>query len=176
MVSLDSVTKPITTEVLIGFADLRGFLRASKSLKTSLEMFVLMDGIARVMTEVVSHSSGRIIKYLGDAALIAYPGEEADAGMKNLLEVKDAVDVHLKSKQFNSTLVVNAHYGEATIGEFGPQRWIDVLGDTVARAAVVGRGEQRSEFVISPEAFRRLESETRKVFRKHTPPIVYVTK
>lgn len=176
MVSLDRIEAPTTAQFLIGFTDLRGFLRVVKKLETSERGFAFLDRLAFLMEEVVTTTSGRIMKYIGDAALIVYPGEDADAGVRNLLRLKQRVDADIADQGLDSRLKVAAHYGEATIGPFGPQRLVDIHGDAVNRAALAERGDHRSEFVITPEAFRRLESGTRKTFRKHTPPIVYVTR
>jgi hypothetical protein len=48
------------------------------------------------------------------------------------------------------------------------------LGEAVNIASMLGRGEHRGRLVISPQVFRKLSPETRKSFRKFTPPIVYV--
>jgi class 3 adenylate cyclase len=66
------------------------------------------------------------------------------------------------------------HFGETAIGPFGGSTELDVMGDSINVAARLGRGEHRGRFIISPQAFRKLKPETRKVFHKHTPPVVYV--
>jgi class 3 adenylate cyclase len=176
MVSLTDIREPVTADFLIGFTDLRAFLRVARELETSSKLFAFLDELAERMEAVVSESSGRILKYIGDAALIIFPGDNADPGIRTLLELKSAVDDHITSKGFDSRLAVAAHFGEATAGPFGPEKRLDIFGESVNRAAVPPRNEQRSEFTITPEAFRKLEPETRKYFRKHTPPIVYVTR
>ena len=128
------------------------------------------------MAEVVDTTEGTIVKYIGDACLVIYPGHAADAGVRNLLTLKEKTDSHIQAQGFRSRLAGAAHYGEATIGPFGPDKRLDVFGESVNRAALTERGDQRSDFVITPEAFRRLESETRRLFRKHTPPIVYLAR
>jgi class 3 adenylate cyclase len=176
MVSLDQTTEPTTSELLIAFADLRGFTRIAKDLKTPEAQFGFLDDLANVMAGVVGTTNGKILKFIGDACLVVYPGPAADAGVRNLLELKETTDSHIESQGLRSRLSVAAHYGEAMIGPFGPERQLDAIGEAVNRAALAERGDHRSEFVITPEAFRRLESETRKLFRKHTPPIVYLAR
>ena len=175
MVSLDEIRDPITTELLIGFADIRGFTRLAKRLGNSADTFAFFDRLTRVMTAQLSSSTGRILKFIGDATLIVFPGTDADAGVTKLLDLKKTVDSHIEKEGFDSRIVVCAHYGEATIGLLGevPDQRLDVYGESVNRAALLERANPRAEFVISPEAFRKLKATTRKLFHKYTAPIVY---
>lgn len=176
MAILDTVKTPTTAEFLVGFTDVRAFLTVAKQLETSRKLFEFLDDLAVRMSVVVEDSGGRILKFIGDAALVVYPGEDADIGVRSLLNLKEVVDSYIAERGFASRLAVSAHYGEATIGPFGPEARLDILGETVNRAAMVERGPHRSEFAITPEAFRRLKPETRTLFRKFTPPIVYLAK
>jgi class 3 adenylate cyclase len=97
MVSLTDIREPVTTDFLIGFTDLRAFLRVAKELQTSSRLFAFLDELAECMATVVSESSGRILKYIGDAALIVFPGDDADAGIRTLLELKRVADDHITS-------------------------------------------------------------------------------
>lgn len=176
MVSLDQIREPVTADFLVGFTDIRGFLRIAKSLGDSRRIFDFMSGFADVSAAVLDGSSGRVVKFIGDATLVLFPGEDADAGVRAMLEAKRRVDAYLGEHGFDSQLTVSLHYGEATVGPFGPEKHLDVLGDSVNVAAMAERNNRQSAFVITPQAFRRLAPETRKLFRKHTPPIAYVTR
>jgi len=46
----------------------------------------------------------------------------------------------------------------------------DVLGATVNTMFML----KTTGFAMTPEAFRKLAPETRKLFKKHTPPVVYI--
>lgn len=171
MVSLDHVTTPVTADWLIGFADVRGFLRIAKALGTSREIFTFIERLASLIVDRFRDSSGRVIKFMGDAALIVFPGERADEGMRELLAMKQAVDAHLAAEGYQSHLFVGVDFGEATAGTLGGS--LDILGHTVNRAAMLDRSANGAQVVITPEAFRTLAPETRTRFRKFTPPIVY---
>ena len=176
MRSLDSIRKPVSMELLIAFTDLRGFLRVSKELGSSARLFAFLDELALAMAEVVARSDGRIVKFIGDAALVVYPGESTDAGVRNLIDLKLAVDAFVSSRGFASSVRVSAHLGEAMVGPFGPERRLDVIGESVNGAALLQRGSHHAEFAISPEAFRRLSTGTRRLFRRFAPPAVYVAR
>jgi len=48
------------------------------------------------------------------------------------------------------------------------------MGDAVNVAATIDRAGRGGRMTTSPQAFRQLEPETRKLFKKYTPPIVYM--
>ena len=173
MVPLDQIREPVTADFLVGFTDVRGFLRIAKALETSQATFDFMDAVARISAKALDGTSGRIIKFIGDAALILFPGEDADAGVAAVRGLKRAVDAYIAERGFDSRLRVGLHYGEATAGPFGPDGRLDVLGHSVNVASITESNNRIADFVITPEAFRRLSPASRKAFHKHTPPIVY---
>ena len=68
--------------------------------------------------------------------------------------------------------VLKAHFGPVVIGEmkWGNLAHLDVYGETVNIAATL----ESFGFSITPQAFRQLSFDQRKVFKKHTPPIRYI--
>jgi class 3 adenylate cyclase len=174
MLSLDHVPTPVTAEFLVSYTDIRGFTRLAKAFSTSERIFTFLDGIAHLMATTVGPSSGRIIKFIGDGALLLFPGEDTDSGVRMMMTIKEAVDTHIAALGHDSRVAVSAHYGEATIGPFGPEKRLDVIGEAVNRAFITERLGHGSEFTITPETFRKLATDTRKLFRKYTPPVVYL--
>jgi adenylate cyclase len=136
--------------------------------------------VARVMNayyelagSAIRAAGGRIVKFIGDATLAVFPPDEADRGMLGLLQLKEAADRFMAEQGWDCNLVVKVHFGPVAAGEFGAgaDRRYDVLGKTVNVAA---RLEASSGVALSAEAFRRLGAQTRKRFKKHTPPITYI--
>lgn len=171
-----SITKPCTANLLVSFMDIQGFGGIARSLEDPLALFDLLDGWAKLVVAEIEGAGGRVIKFIGDECMIAFAEEAVDAGVRTLIEVKAKSEAYLESKGFPTKMRVTAHFGEAAMGPFGAGgcRLIDVFGDSVNVAAMLGRGEHRGRLVISPQAFRKMSTETRKLFHKHTPPIVYV--
>ena len=165
MVPLDQIREPVTADFLVGFTDIRGFLRITEVLTDSRAIFDFMDAVARISSRALDGTSGRIIKFIGDATMVLFPGEDADAGVSAMLGLKDAVDAHMAERGFDSRIRVGLHYGEATIGPFGPDRRLDVLGQTVNVASGTLSTKRQADFVITPEAFQRLSPQSRKAFR-----------
>jgi adenylate cyclase len=135
--------------------------------------------VARIMSEyytlaeaTIRDGGGRVVKFIGDAALLTFPAEVADEGVRALLRLKDVADRFMKDRGWDCRLVVKAHVGPVAAGHFGdgPDRRYDVIGKTVNIAARL----ESAGVALSAEAFRSLGAETRKQFKKHTPPITYI--
>ena len=170
----ESITRPQKADLLICFSDIEGFTAISRAKPDPLELFELLSGFAREMQSALKDSAGRIVKLIGDSALIVFPADQADAGMQLLLELKPRVELYLAKQGAKTRVLFQVHVGEAAVGPFGTDGSLDVIGDSVNVAARLGRPDHRGAFVISAQAFRRLKPATRKAFHKHTPPIVYV--
>ena len=170
----DSITEPRKADLLICFSDIENFTAISKARPEPLELFELLSGFAREISGALEGSAGRIVKLIGDSALILFPAEAADAGMQLLLDLKPRLERYLAKQGAKARVLFQVHVGEVAVGPFGGDGALDVIGDSVAVAARLGRPDHRGAFVISPQAFRRLKPATRKAFHKHTPPIVYV--
>ncbi|MBI4499921.1 MAG: adenylate/guanylate cyclase domain-containing protein [Gemmatimonadetes bacterium] len=136
--------------------------------------------VARVIAEYyelagsrITAAGGRVVKFIGDATLAVFPSETADRGVLALLELKDAADRFMAERGWDCHLVVKAHYGTVTEGQFGAgaDKRYDVLGKAVNLAA---RLEASGGVALSVEAFRQLGPEARRRFKKHTPPITYI--
>ena len=177
MATFDEIQKPVQANLLICFCDLANFTSIAKKLEDSLEIFEVLNGMAVAVVRFINSTKGRVIKFIGDSWLIVFPEEAADDGIRQLLELRDRVIEYFKNLDISMKLHVGVHFGEVAIGPYGEQpcRTIDILGDSVNKAAALAGGrEYRGKFVISPQAFRKLKPETRKVFHKYTPPVVYI--
>jgi class 3 adenylate cyclase len=173
---LISVQKPQKADLLVCFMDIQNFLAISHDVSDPLKLFDLLNAMARSIIEEVEGTPGLVIKFIGDACLIVFPEDAVDAGVGILLSIKAKVEKLLSNLGYPNRLRVTAHFGEAAIGPYGFGRHIrmDVFGDCVNTAAMLGRGEHKGRLIISPQAFRKLSPQTRKKFHKHTPPIVYL--
>ncbi|HET6484950.1 MAG TPA: adenylate/guanylate cyclase domain-containing protein [Spirochaetia bacterium] len=170
------VTTPQRVSLLISFLDIQGFLGISQKLNDPLDLFALLDDLAKMIIHDVDASSGRVIKLIGDSALVVYPEEAIDRGVNALLALKTRLEEDLSRRGFSNRLRMTAHFGEAAIGLLGEGqcRHLDVLGDSVNTAAMLERTGHGGRLILSPQAFRRLSSSTRKLFHRFTPPQVYL--
>jgi adenylate cyclase len=132
-----------------------------------------MNAYYELAGSAIRGAGGQVVKFIGDAMLVAFPTEMAERGILALLDLKDSADRFMEGEGWDCRLVAKAHFGPVAAGEFGagPDRRYDVLGKTVNVAA---RLEASGGVALSAEAFRCLGAEARKRFKKHTPPITYI--
>ena len=175
MATFDEIKEPIKANLLICFYDLSRFLDIGKKVD-SLEGFNILNGMAVTTIRFIKKTTGRIIKFIGDAGLIVFPEESVDDGVRLLLQLRDEIVGYFRSRGIKIKVHFGVHFGEVVIGPFGeePNQSIDIGGASVNVASKLAGRDYREKFVISPQAFRKLKPETRKMFHKFTPPIVYI--
>jgi class 3 adenylate cyclase len=170
---LDFYSKPTRARLLIAFTDLTLFTRyclahPDEEVFNTIREYFLLHG------QIVEEAGGVVIKHMGDAALIAFPQEKAEAGILALKKLRDESDLWLREHGMRSRLQVKVHFGEAIVGEVGTPGWKrkDIYGESVNLAATL----PGSGFSMSPQAFRTLGPDARTLFKKHTPPITYIAR
>ena len=136
----------------------------------STEVFARLDEFYQLTEDVVEAAGGLVIRFMGDAALVVFPGELADAGVGALLDLKCRTDGWLAERRLPNRLHVNAHVGPVTLGPMGRRRTLDVIGHTVNTTATMGA----KSFGLSAQAFRKLTPERRRLFHRFSPPVLYL--
>ena len=172
-----NITKVQKTNLLVCFYDIANFSSIARSGNDVTELFDLLNGMAKITHEEITGSSGHVVKFIGDSAIIIYPEPRVDEGVNTLLSLQRKLEEYFQTAGFPIKIGFNLHFGEVAIGPYGaePYTSIEVFGDPVNTAATLSKGQHRGGYVISPQVFRKLNPETRKKFHKHTPPIVYLT-
>jgi len=157
--------------LLIAFVDLTGFSFMSTRVD-DLEVATVIDGFYRLVGERVAEAGGRVVKFMGDAALIVFGAADADRGVSALLALKDAADAYLAAARWDCRAQIKAHVGDVIAGPFGPPGDLrfDVIGKAVNTTAML----DAAGVALSVEAFRALSPETRRRFKKHTWPVTYI--
>ena len=120
------------------------------------------------MTSRVEGAGGRVVKFIGDATLAVFPEDHVDRGVETMLALKQEVDDVFSRAGWPCRLVVKMHFGSVVAGDYAGR--FDVLGKNVNAAAML----DSLGVALSADAFRKLSPETRKRFKKHTPPITYI--
>ena len=157
--------------LLIAFADLTRFFVQSQRV-SDLDLADTLDAFYECVAVPVEKAGGRVVKFMGDAALIVFPEDAVDRGVEALVQMKDAVDDLMESRRWDCRLTVKAHFGTTVAGSFGAAgaKRFDVIGKAVNLTAVL----EGSGVTLSVAAFRKLGPELRRRFRKHTPPVTYI--
>jgi class 3 adenylate cyclase len=166
-------TEPVRAEasLLISFIDLTQYqTQARKS--SDAQLAETMNEFYGLITIAIHQAGGRVVKFIGDAALLVFPQEKIDEGVAALLSLKTRLDAWLSAQGWASRLVVKAHFGTVIAGLFGPkeEQRFDVIGKEVNTTATL----ESSGLALSAELFRRLSPQMRTHFKKHTPPITYI--
>ena len=171
MTSLTDISQATEMELLVAFFDLTQFARFAQN-HTSREVFETLGAYFEFVGDVVAEGGGTVVKFIGDAGLLAYPEERVDSGVLSLSRLLEEGDAWLQRHGLPCRNVIKAHFGAVTCGPIGTRHKKDfeVYGETVNTAALL-----RSEgLAITPQVFRKLHKDTRRLFKKHTPPVTYI--
>jgi class 3 adenylate cyclase len=160
-----------TIQALVACSDLTGYAKLAGKLSEE-EIFQFLSDYYEFVGDTIAPSCGRVIKFMGDAALIIFPDVQTDPGIRSLLALQGQGDKFLSSRGISCRHHIRAHFGSIQHGELGTRtdKRLDIIGSTVNTMFLL----KASEFAITPEAFRKLKPETRQLFKKHTPPITYI--
>ena len=176
MDDLSAISSVRKINLLICFYDIENFASIARDRPDPVEIFDILNGMAKITHGKIDGSPGHVVKFIGDSALLIFPEGAEDEGVNLLLQLKDELETFFGRQGCSTRTRFNVHFGEVAVGPFGVGRRVslDVFGDSVNTAAMLGRGQHRGRFVISPEAFAHLSAATQKRFHRYTPPIVYL--
>ena len=157
--------------LMVVFCDLTNYSKITRKVDET-EVFMYLSNLYEIIGELIESSNGQIIKFIGDAVLITFDESDIDKGIIALNNLKMEIDLYNKKLKYESQLIIKAHFGQVIAGMIGTKskKTYDIFGNTVNIAATL----PSNGFTISVEAFRNLKPETRKLFKKHTPPITYI--
>ena len=147
--------------LLIVFADLTRYT-AETERNPDREVARIMDAFYERVAARVEPASGRIVKFIGDAALIVFPESAVDRAIPALLDLKDDIDAFFPETGWECRINIKAHIGSVIAGPYGgaSDKRFDILGRAVNRTArLKGAG-----VVLSAEAFHKLGPELRARF------------
>jgi class 3 adenylate cyclase len=160
------------TRLLIAFIDFTRFSFQARCLEDEVTARVLDETYERI-GGAAARAGGRVVKFMGDAALLVFPEADVDGSVLELLALKDALDAFMAASGWVCRASIKAHFGAPIAGPYGVagDKRFDVIGNDVNVAAMIEGG---GGVALSAEAFRKLGPELRKRFKKHTPPIAYI--
>ncbi|CAN5279638.1 hypothetical protein BH18ACI2_BH18ACI2_24370 [soil metagenome] len=153
MEPFNDLDSPTERTLLVAFTDVTGFAKEFQN-RTNRELFDLMSQFYELIGNDVKISGGKVVKFIGDAALLVYPEEDAKRAVEALQQRKATADDWLKAHGLSGEFRVRAHTGPVICGPLGTagEKRFDVLGDTVnVTARLYPNG-----FTLSPELQRHL--------------------
>jgi class 3 adenylate cyclase len=171
MSKLDAINQVTECNLLVAFTDMTGFAKTARQISPR-ELWEMMSDHYELVGDVADQAEGKVVKFIGDASLIVFPEEKANEGVLALKKLKEVTDGWFGERALPCRLRVSAHFGPVMCGPIGARadKRFDVSGVTVMTAARL----KTHSFALTPQAFRRLTPEARKLFKKHTPPIRYI--
>src|SRR5207248_2611833 len=104
--------------LLLAFVDLTRFAAQSERVGDA-ELAEVIDAYYEQVAAAIEAAGGRIVKFIGDAALIVFPEEAVDRGVQALLDLKEAIDRSMEARGWQCRLAVKAHFGSAIARPFG---------------------------------------------------------
>ncbi len=155
MEPFNHLDSPSERTLLVVFTDVTGFAKEFQN-RTNREMFDLMSQFYELIGNEVVASGGKVVKFIGDGALLVYPEENAKRGVEALQQLRATANNWLKTHGLTGELRVRAHLGPVICGLLGTasEKRFDVLGDTVNITALL----HSNGFTLSPELQRHLQS------------------
>jgi len=145
--------------MLIVFLDLDGYKRACEE-RADLDVADMIDDYYDRVANAVQAAGGRVVKFIGDAALVVFPERAVDAGVGMLLDLVPKVGRHMGEHGWNCRVRAKVHFGEVIAGEFGSTgvARFDVMGREVNETALM----QSDGIAISPTALAKMSANMRK--------------
>src|SRR6266513_1332045 len=131
----------------IWYADVAGYsARAAEDESGALQLIEIFQALSR---ETVRRDEGRIVKFIGDAALAEFPSTalavQAGAALSNAYLERSAATGH------SQRLTVGVHVGDIAVSSEG-----DLYGDTVNAAARIQETAEPGQVVVSQDVWRQL--------------------
>ena len=171
MSRIPTIETPREMNMLVAFSDLTRFARFANS-QPLAELFTMLSEYYELAGDVIESAGGRVVKFIGDAILIAFPEESASGGVQALLQLREAGDSWFAAAGSPCRHIIKCHVGPVCCGPIGTRsrKHFDIFGETVNTAATL----RSHGFAMTPQVFRKLDASSRKLFKKHTPPVSYI--
>ena len=150
-------------ELVIVFVDLTLFEKQGQKV-SARELADTIDRYYERVAIEVQNAGGRLVKFIGDAALIVFEAPDADRAVAMLLSLKPGIDELMKKAGWQCRLTAKAHLGAVVEGEFGARddKRFDVIGANVNAAARL----RSTGVTISRQLYEALSEDVRARFRE----------
>ncbi|MBN1649037.1 MAG: hypothetical protein JW874_13460 [Spirochaetales bacterium] len=172
---MDITKKPIAGDHIICVYDLVNFVRTVRKLSTE-EIFELVNGIQILTIRALLPWDPVLIKNVGDANLIILTTDRIDEKVLSLFGLKREIEKYMSDRGHGNQVSFSCHYGELVAGTLGipPFDSTDAFGESINLCFLMNGKPFKGRFAVSPQLFRKLDSNSRKIFHKFTPQIVYL--
>lgn len=137
------------TRLVIAFTDFSFFKKVAARVSDA-EIADTMDDYYRLATGVVEKSKGRVVKFIGDAALIVFPGDKAADALRAIITLRTESDRFMVDRDWECRFSAKVHVGEVIAGDYGPKgsKRFDIMGREVNATAMLN-GEPVGGILLS---------------------------
>ena len=140
------------TRLVIAFTDFSGFKHVAARVSDA-EIADTMDDFYQLATALVEKARGRVVKFIGDAALIVFPGDKPDEALRAILALRAEADRFMIDRDWECRFGAKVHIGQVIAGDFGARgaKRYDVMGRDVNATAMLKGDPNR---IILSDAMR----------------------
>lgn len=159
------------TKLVLISASLAGYARATADLE-ALAVAAFLDDWYRQCAQTIRARGGRVVKFMGDGCLAAFPEDDCVGAIETATELQRTIEGVRSKHQLKVEIGANVHLAVVAEGDFGPDddRRYDVLGSGVNHLFLMGGGPG---IRISEPVYRQLPNDRRGAWKKHRPPASY---
>jgi len=115
---------------VVATADIAGFCRACQG-KSDLDTFLMLDKFYHLVDELTTDAGGKVLKFMGDAALMVYPENNAEEAVASFESLKSEAEAIWADFGETCVLRIKAHVGSVVCGPMGPKKQFDAIGKTL---------------------------------------------
>jgi class 3 adenylate cyclase len=159
-------------EVIVLFADLRGFTRWCETRDASFLVREL-NRLLAVQADAVVSAGGDVDKFIGDAVMAVFLGGEGSAEkvFACARELVVAIRQEIEAEGWPLALGVGIHRGRAVVGSIGSdtRRDFTAIGHTVNLASRLCDRAGKWEILVSEPFFEMLSVETQRTLERTEP-------
>ncbi len=150
----NNITTPTERDLVIAVADIAGTTKMAETM-SNRELFEMFDAFYELVGGLVEGWGGQVVKCMGDAVLVVFPGNVPHQAIAGLRCLKREGETWLARYSPTPRIYLRAHLGPVVCGPLGPggQKRFDVIGAAVNELFLMRSGD----FVLSPELEQALE-------------------
>jgi class 3 adenylate cyclase len=162
-----------TVDALVCFTDIARFTRTAKTLSLR-QLARLLQQVSSIISRHVAKTTGRVVKYIGDASLLVFPKDDVDEAVGELLAMKREIEESFAAAYPELAITFSAHLGQIIMIRLEPFTLLDIGGDTVNIAFRLNNQVRDGGFAISRQVYECLNERTKSEFQAIAPPAIYV--
>lgn len=145
--NFSDVTAPIECDMVIALADIARTTQMAQAM-SNRELFEMFSQFYELVGGIVEGAGGKVVKCMGDAALVVFPGDAPEQAIAGLRHLKIEGEDWLAGYSADPQIYLKAHIGSVVCGPLGPagEKRFDIVGDAVNELFLMRSGD----FVLSP--------------------------